>query len=89
MKKILSFALVAISFIALADKNNKSSNTLSVKTKTAQTDTAYRFGFVGNETSSSQIDFGARIYDHQRLGRYHSIDPSQQSHYTYDSLQRK
>jgi hypothetical protein len=88
MKKLLVLTMIGISFIALADKNNKSSNTLSVKTKTVQTDTAYRFGFVSNDTSSTQIDFGTRIYD-QRLGRYHHIDPSQQSPYTYDSLQRK
>lgn len=88
MKKILALLFIGISFIALADKINKSSNTPSVKTETAQTDTAYRFGFVGNDTSNtkSNLDFEARIYD-SRLGRYYHTDPQQQS--PYDSLQRK
>ena len=61
MKKFLIPTVIGISLWAYADKNHKSSN--APATKTVSADTAYRFGFVGNDTSSTQIDFGARIYD--------------------------
>lgn len=85
MKKIFALALIGISVLAYADKNNKPAPASEPKTKTAQTDTAYRFGFVA-DTSNKPVLNQERMYD-QRLGRYYHIDPVQNS--PYDSLQRK